>query len=69
MTLDVFATRAGYNAHEYRWGDGTVSILDFYLAADDEPYPSAITAGEIITLAVSVKFHCDSTTPHTGHHD
>jgi lipopolysaccharide transport system ATP-binding protein len=63
---DVFATRAGYNPHEYRWGDGTASILDFYLAADDEPYPSAITAGQIVTLAVSVKFHCDLLRPILG---
>jgi lipopolysaccharide transport system ATP-binding protein len=63
---DVFATRGGYNVHEYRWGDGTVSILDFYLAADDEPYPSAITAGQAITLAISVKFHCDLLRPILG---
>jgi lipopolysaccharide transport system ATP-binding protein len=65
-TCDVFATRAGYNPHEYRWGDGTTSILDFYLAADDEPYPSAITAGQVITLVVSVKFHCDLLRPILG---
>jgi len=63
---DVFATRAGYNSHEYRWGDGTASILDFYLAADDEPYPSAITAGQSVTLAISVKFHCDMLRPILG---
>ncbi|WP_025041711.1 ABC transporter ATP-binding protein [Nitrosospira briensis] len=65
-THDVFATHAGYNPHEYRWGDGSASILDFYLAADDETYPSAITAGQTVTLSVSVKFNCDLLRPILG---
>jgi lipopolysaccharide transport system ATP-binding protein len=63
---DVFETRGGYNVHEYRWGDGTASILDFYLAADGEPYPSAITAGQTVTLAMSVKYHRDLLRPILG---
>ncbi|SOD39850.1 ABC transporter ATP-binding protein [Nitrosovibrio sp. Nv4] len=63
---DVFANRPGYNSHEYRWGDGTASILDFYLAADDEAYPSAITAGQRVTLAIAVKFHCNMLRPMLG---
>lgn len=63
---DVFATRIGYNAHEYRWGDGTVCILDFYLAADDEPYPTAVTIGQTITFAVTVKFHNEMLRPILG---
>lgn len=66
QACDAFATRGGYNVHEYRWGDGTVSILDFYLAADGEPYPSAITAGQAITLAISIKFHRDLLRPILG---
>jgi lipopolysaccharide transport system ATP-binding protein len=54
---DDFDKRNGYNPHEYRWGDGSVTILDFYLAADDEPYPSAVSTGQRITLATSIKFH------------
>ncbi|MBI5780972.1 MAG: ABC transporter ATP-binding protein [Rhodocyclales bacterium] len=54
---DNFSKRNGYNPHEYRWGDGSVTILDFYLAADDEPYPSAVNIGQRITLAISIKFH------------
>jgi lipopolysaccharide transport system ATP-binding protein len=53
---DVFATHPGYNPYEYRWGDGSVSILDFYLSADGEDYPSAITTGQNIVLAISVRF-------------
>lgn len=63
---DVFATRLGYNLHEYRWGDGTVSILDFYLAADGEPYPSAISSGQNVCLAVSVQFFSDLLRPILG---
>ena len=63
---DAFSTRAGYNAHEYRWGDGTVAILDFYLGTKNESYPPSITAGEIITLAVSVKFYRDILRPICG---
>ena len=55
-TKDVFATHPGYNSHEYRWGDGRASILDFYLSADGESYPSAITTGQNIILAISVRF-------------
>lgn len=53
---DLFTTRPGYNPHEYRWGDGSVAILDFYLGADGESYPSSIAPSQRIVLAVSVKF-------------
>ena len=53
---DVFATHPGYNAHEYRWGDGSARILDFFLSADGEPYPSAIDTGQQLVLAVSIQF-------------
>lgn len=55
-TNDVFSTRPGYNPHEYRWGDGSASILDFHLSAEDENYPSAITTGQNVVLAISVRF-------------
>jgi lipopolysaccharide transport system ATP-binding protein len=54
---DDFAQRKGYNPHEYRWGDGSVTILDFYLAADEVPYPLAVGTGQRLTLATSIKFH------------
>lgn len=63
---DMFLSRPGYNPHEYRWGDGTASILDYYLEADEDPYPSAITTGQTIRLAVSVKFHADLMRPILG---
>lgn len=53
---DVFATHIGYNPHEYRWGDGSAKILDFYLSTDNEPYPSAIKTGQSVKLSVVIKF-------------
>jgi lipopolysaccharide transport system ATP-binding protein len=55
-TEDIFATHPGYNPHEYRWGDGRAAILDFYLSANGESYPSAITIGQNIVLAISIRF-------------
>jgi lipopolysaccharide transport system ATP-binding protein len=65
-TEDVFATRPGYNPHEYRWGDGSAVILDFELLADGESYPSAITTGQNVILAVSVKFLSNMVRPILG---
>ena len=63
---DIFSTHTGYNPHEYRWGDGTATILDYYLAADNEPYPTAITSGQAITLGVAIKFYADLACPIFG---
>jgi lipopolysaccharide transport system ATP-binding protein len=65
-TNDSFSTRPGYNPHEYRWGDGTASILDYFLAADSAHYPSAISTGQNVTLAVSVKLLKDFHRPILG---
>lgn len=53
---DVFSTRAGYNALEYRWGDGAARITDFYLVSEGVVYPVAINTGQQIILEVVVKF-------------
>lgn len=66
MGADAFATRAGYNPHEYRWGDRAAAILDYYLAADDEAYPSGISVGQTITLALSVRFLAELVRPILG---
>jgi lipopolysaccharide transport system ATP-binding protein len=63
---DIFATRPGYNPHEYRWGDGSVSILDFYYAVDGESYPSAITTGQTVCLSISIQFYRDLVRPILG---
>jgi lipopolysaccharide transport system ATP-binding protein len=55
MSEDVFSGHPGYNPYEYRWGDGSVRILDFYLASG-ELYPSSVISGQKIVLGVSVRF-------------
>ncbi|MHB8978796.1 MAG: ABC transporter ATP-binding protein [Trichloromonadaceae bacterium] len=54
---DVFSTRHGYNQHEYRWGDGAATIIDYYLEADGAPFPSAIDTGQGVTLKVAIRFN------------
>ena len=65
-TNDSFSTRPGYNPHEYRWGDGTAMILDYFFAADDAHYPSAVSSGQNLTLAVAVKLLKDFHRPILG---
>lgn len=55
-TEDVFASHPNYNPHEYRWGDGSARILDFFLACGDEAYPTAVATGQPLLLAVSMQF-------------
>jgi lipopolysaccharide transport system ATP-binding protein len=63
---DTFAKRPGYNPHEYRWGDGTATILDYFLAVEDDCYPTAVSTGQNITLAVSIKLNQDFHRPILG---
>ena len=53
---DVFSTRPGYNPHEYRWGDGAAKITDYRFVAGGEAYPSAISTGQQVELAVAIRF-------------
>lgn len=63
---DQFSQRENYNPYEYRWGDRTASILDFYISANNTPYPTAVAIGQKITLAISIKFHRDFYRPIFG---
>jgi len=63
---DLFSTRPGYNPHEYRWGDGSAVILDYYLASDEEIFPSALTTGQRFALGVNIKFIGDLVRPIFG---
>ncbi|KXU91590.1 sugar ABC transporter ATP-binding protein [Caballeronia megalochromosomata] len=56
LSQDVFSNKAGYNHHEYRWGDGAASILDFSLRADGHE-PHIIISGQAIHLSASVRFN------------
>lgn len=63
---DVFSTHVGYNPHEYRWGDSGVTITDFYLTVNDDPYPSAVVTGSTVTLITAVRFNRDVLRPIFG---
>lgn len=55
-TEDMFSSRVGYNPHEFRWGDGSARILDFYIEADGMAYPTAYKVGQEVVLVISVAF-------------
>lgn len=65
-STDVFSTRPCYNPYEYRWGDGAAKILDFYMEAENKPYPSVIKTGQLITFQISVTFLRDIVRPILG---
>ncbi|MEZ2354072.1 ABC transporter ATP-binding protein [Caballeronia sp. RCC_10] len=56
LSADVFSAKTGYNHHEYRWGDGAASILDFSLRADGHE-PHIVISGQTIQLSASVRFN------------
>ncbi|MDR5786616.1 ABC transporter ATP-binding protein [Caballeronia sp. LP003] len=66
LTHDVFAEKSGYNQHEYRWGDGAASILDFSLEADGHADPQFIICGQTVRLSVSVRFNREVVRPIFG---
>ncbi|WP_250465451.1 ABC transporter ATP-binding protein [Caballeronia sp. GAFFF2] len=57
LSHDVFSEKFGYNQHEYRWGDGAASILDFGLDADGHRDPQFVVIGQTVGLSVSVRFN------------
>ncbi|MEZ5741556.1 MAG: ABC transporter ATP-binding protein [Burkholderiaceae bacterium] len=61
-----FGERPGYNPHEYRWGDGTASILDFHLVAGGKSHPSAIESGDTVLLGLAIRFHRNIVRPVLG---
>lgn len=63
---DVFATRQGYNPHEYRWGDGAATILDFKLATDNEVEARHVESGASLTIYVAIRFNTLVITPIFG---
>ena len=58
LTQDLFSERRGYNPHEYRWGDGRATILDFFLKTENPSDLSAmVSSGEWVTLRVAYRFN------------
>ncbi|MFJ7106526.1 ABC transporter ATP-binding protein [Pseudomonas sp. NPDC098740] len=54
---NAYASRPGYNSHEYRWGDGAARLLDFHLSAAGREYPNTIETGEEIELNLAIQFN------------
>ncbi len=52
---DLFHTHPGANPHEYRWGDGSVRIIDFLLKSDSESYPKVVKSGDSLYLSFTVR--------------
>lgn len=61
-----FATRASYHDGEYRWGDGSVEIVDCLLVAGERVDPANLYAEEDAELYVRVRFNRDVATPVFG---
>lgn len=57
LESDVYASRVGYNSHEYRWGDGAATLMDFHLSASGREFPTSVESGEEIVLGLSLKFN------------
>ena len=66
VDADQFASHQNYNPGEYRWGDGKATLLDFYIATEEESYPAAIDSGQMLTLIVSIRFEVDVLCPVLG---
>jgi lipopolysaccharide transport system ATP-binding protein len=49
--------RSNYNPSEYRWGDRSAELVDFYLEQDGEAYPSSISPKKEITFSFKVVFN------------
>lgn len=56
---DLFASRRGYRAEEYRWGHGGAKIIDFDIQSGDEHYPAVIDSNSPIDLHIKVLFNKD----------
>lgn len=53
----VFESRMNYNPNEFRWGDKSAEITDFYLEQGDIAYPASFEHHENIKLMVKVVFN------------
>lgn len=63
---DVYASRPGYNSHEYRWGDGAATLLDFHLNASGREFPNSVESGDEIVLDLALQFNRTVVNPIIG---
>jgi lipopolysaccharide transport system ATP-binding protein len=58
--------RPAYNPDEYRWGNGTASILDFQLGTESQEHINCLRHGETLTLMLKVAFFQNAEHPIYG---
>lgn len=63
---DAYSLRAGFNPHEYRWGDGAASLQDFHLAANGREFPASIEPGDEVVLYLAICFNRTISNPVLG---
>ena len=56
---DLYHTRAGYNAEEYRWGHGGAVILDYSVFTNNLEYPALIESNSEVEFTFKVLFEND----------
>lgn len=66
LTQDIFSTHPGYNEHEFRWGDGRATLLDYSLYSDSVLYPQKIDTGSPVRLKISIRFNDTVSDPILG---
>lgn len=54
---EAYDSRPGFNHHEYRWGDGAASLMDFHLAAQGREFPPSVEAGVEVVLHLAIRFN------------
>lgn len=63
---DMFCTRPGYNPHEYRWGDGAATLLDYHLRSAGLDFPTQINSGDTVDLWLTIRFNREVISPILG---
>lgn len=53
----AYESRPGFNRHEYRWGDGAASLLDFHLVAQGQVFPPSVEPGAHVVLHLAIRFN------------
>lgn len=53
---DRFHLRPTYNPHEYRWGDGSVLLLDHCMQAGTQMNVGVVRSGAVVDLTLSIRF-------------
>lgn len=66
ITKDLFYTHPGYNEHEFRWGDGKATLLDYVLWVEKNLYPQKVDSGSEMRLKVSIRFNQSVSNPILG---